>query len=138
MQIGEVARRVGVNPRTIRYYESIGLLPEPARTASGYRDYGPDDIDRIAFARRATELDLRLDEITEILALRDRGERPCNYVLDIARRRVDEIDERIQAMQRAREELARLIDRAPATESDDACYCELIEHRTTDEPEGAS
>lgn len=43
MKIGEVARRVGVNPKTIRYYESIGLLPEPARTTSGYRDYGPDD-----------------------------------------------------------------------------------------------
>lgn len=138
MKIGEAARQVGVNPRTIRYYESIGLLPEPARTASGYRDYGPDDVDRIAFARRATELDLHLDEITEILALRDRGERPCDYVLDIARQRVDELDERIQTMQRAREELASLIDRAPAPESDDACYCELIEHRTTDEPEAAS
>lgn len=135
MKIGEVARQVGVNPKTIRYYESIGLLPEPARTAAGYRDYGLDDVDRIAFARRATELDLHLDEIAEILALRDRGERPCDYVLDVARRRVDELGERIQAMQRAREELARLIEAAPAPESHDACYCELIEHHTTAGPE---
>lgn len=132
MRIGEVAREVGVNPKTIRYYESIGLLPEPARTTSGYRDYGPDDVDRIAFARRATELDLHLDEIAEILALRDRGKRPCDYVLEVARRRVDDLDERIQTMQRAREELASLIERAPSPESDDACYCQLIEHRTTD------
>lgn len=131
MQIGQVAHEVGVNPRTIRYYEAIGLLPEPARTASGYRDYGPEDVDRIAFARRATELDLHLHEVAEILALRDRGEHPCDYVLEVARLRVDDLDARIQTMQRAREELAGLIERAPSPQPDDACYCRLIEHTQT-------
>jgi DNA-binding transcriptional MerR regulator len=68
--IGELAERVGVNPKTIRYYESIGLLPEPPRTDAGYRDYGPEDVERLAFVRRATELDLQLEQIAEILAFR--------------------------------------------------------------------
>lgn len=135
MLIGELADTVGVNPKTVRYYEAIGLLPEPARTAAGYRVYGPDDVDRLAFVRRAVQLDLQLDEVAEILALRDRAERPCDYVLDVARRRVDELDERIRSMQTARDELASLIERAPSPEPDgDACYCELIEHDVVDEP----
>lgn len=133
MLIGELADAVGVNPKTVRYYESIGLLPEPARTPAGYRDYGPDDVERLAFVRRAVQLDLQLDEIAEILALRDRGERPCDYVLDVARQRVDELEERIRAMQRARDELADLIEQTPTLESDsDACYCQLIEHNAGD------
>jgi DNA-binding transcriptional MerR regulator len=129
MLIGELADAVGVNPKTVRYYESIGLLPEPARTAAGYRDYGPEDVERLAFVRRAVQLDLQLDEVAEILALRDRGERPCDYVLDVARCRVDELEERIRSMQHARDELASIIEQAPAPEADsDACYCQLIEH----------
>lgn len=128
MLIGELAEKVGVNPKTVRYYESIGLLPEPERTAAGYRTYGPDDLERLAFVRRATELDLQLDEISEILALRDRGERPCEYVLEVAGRRLEELDERIEAMRRARDELDRLLTEAPI-EADEACYCSLIEHR---------
>lgn len=128
MLIGEVADRVGVNPKTIRYYESIGLLPEPARTSSGYRDYGPSDVERLAFVRRATELDLQLDEVAEILALRERGERPCAYVLDAARRHVDDLEQRIAQMRRARDELRTLLERASDLPDDDGCYCQLIEH----------
>lgn len=128
MLIGELAGEVGVNPKTVRYYESIGLLPEPERTAGGYRDYGPQDADRLAFIRRATELDLHLDEIREILALRDRGQRPCDYVLDVARQRIVELDDRIAAMRRARRELADLLARAEEIPADQDRYCELIEH----------
>lgn len=129
MLIGELAQRVGVNPKTIRYYESIGLLPEPARGSSGYRDYGPGDVERLAFVRRATELDLQLDEIAEILALRERGERPCNYVLDAARRHVDDLEQRIAQMRQARDELQTLLECASDLPDDnDGCYCPLIEH----------
>ncbi len=137
MRIGDVARQVGVNPKTIRYYESIGLLPEPARTSSGYRDYGPDDVDRLAFARRAADMDLRLNEIAEILALRDGGERPCDYVLDIARQRVDELGERIDRLHQTRLELTRLLERAPTAPTDEG-YCQLIEHRADPGPEEPS
>ena len=130
MLIGELAETVGVNPKTIRYYESIGLLPEPARTASGYRDYDDEDVERLAFVRRATALDLQLDEVGEILALRDRGERPCDYVVDVARRHLAEIEDRLASLRAARDELSELLERAPVRgDDDDACYCELIEHR---------
>lgn len=135
MLIGELADAVGVNPKTVRYYESIGLLPEPARTTAGYRDYGPEDVDRLAFVRRAVELDLQLDEVAEVLALRDRGERPCDYVLEVARRRINELEERIRSMQHARDELADLIEHTPTPETaTDACYCQLIEHHEADGP----
>lgn len=130
MRIGELADEVGVNPKTIRYYESIGLLPEPDRTTSGYRDYTPADVERLAFIRRAQRLDLRLDEIGEILALREQGERPCDYVLDAASRHIEELDRRIREMQRARAELSGLLDRADELPEDQACYCNLIEHHT--------
>ncbi|MBW3577428.1 MAG: heavy metal-responsive transcriptional regulator [Actinobacteria bacterium] len=130
MRIGELADEVGVDPKTIRYYESIALLPEPPRTAAGYRHYGPEDVERLAFVRRATELDLRLDEIREILALRDRGVRPCDYVLEVARQRITELDQRIVQMRQARNELERLLARTPSAEQAGR-YCELIEHRTS-------
>ena len=74
--IGAVARRAGVGIDTIRYYEREGLLPEPQRRASGYRDYGPDVVERLRFIRRAKDLGFTLEEIRELLALstdRERG-----------------------------------------------------------------
>lgn len=129
MRIGELADHVGVNTKTIRYYESIGLLPDADRTSAGYRVYGEDDIERLAFIRRAQQLDLTLDEIREVLALREQGERPCGYVLDVAHARLGELDRRIAEMQRAREELRALLQHAGDL-PDDGCYCQLIEHRT--------
>src|SRR5437870_94459 len=81
LRIGQLAERLGLNTKTIRYYESIGLLPSPARRPSGYRVYGEDDADRLAFVRTAQRFGLRLDQIREVLAFRDRGERPCDFVL---------------------------------------------------------
>ena len=80
MRIGEVAERLAVNPRTIRYYESIGLIPEPARTESDYRDYDEKDFERIRFIKTARRLDLALDEIREILAFADKSQVPCGHV----------------------------------------------------------
>lgn len=128
MRIGELADKVGVNRKTIRYYESVGLLPEPARTDSGYRIYGEDDIERLSFIRRAQQLDLSLDEIAEILAMRERGQQPCSYVLDVARTRLEELDRRIADMQRARAELHALLLDAGTQPTDDGCYCRLIQH----------
>lgn len=73
MRIGEVADRLAVNPKTIRYYESVGLIPEPRRTESGYRDYDEEDFDRIRFIKTARRLDLALNEIREILAFETGG-----------------------------------------------------------------
>lgn len=131
MRIGELADTVGVNTKTIRYYEAIGLLPEPARTAGGARTYGPDDINRLAFIRRAQELGLHLDEIREILVLRETNQRPCDYVLGVATQRLTELDDRLTQIQRARDELQALVTRAQSLPADTGRYCTLIEQHTS-------
>lgn len=128
MRIGELGKRVGVDPKTVRYYESIGVLPRPPRTPSGARRYGDEDVERLRFVRRARQIGLRLDEIREILALRDRGRRPCDYVIKVASRRVAELDERIAEMDRARGELQRLLRRADRLDRGKGRWCELLEH----------
>jgi DNA-binding transcriptional MerR regulator len=128
VRIGELADRVGVNPKTVRYYEDIGLLPTPARLASGYREYTDDDVDRLAFVRTAQRLGLSLSEIGEILAFRERAERPCEYVLGVLDRQVADLDRRMAEMGRLRGELIALKDAADRLPPDEGCYCAVIEH----------
>lgn len=130
MRIGQLAEQLGINPRTIRFYESIGLLPEPKRQPSGYRTYGADDLERVAFIRRAQQFGLRLDAIGEILALRDRGDRPCDYVLGAVRRELDDLDRHIAELNAGRDQLAGLLARAETLPTgDEARFCELLEHQ---------
>lgn len=130
MRIGQLADRLGVNTKTIRYYESIGLLPAPARRPSGYRVYLEKDAERLAFVRTAQRFGLRLDQIREILAFRDRDERPCDYVLSAARGEVADLDRRIAELQATREELGSLLTRAESeAPTDGGRFCELLEHR---------
>lgn len=127
LRIGEVAERVGVNPKTIRYYEDIALIPEPARRRSGYRVYGAEDVDRIAFIRRAQRFGLSLDEIREVLAHREDGRPPCDFVLAAARRHAAEVDQRIAELTHLRTELGGLIDRADHATDTSARYCQLLD-----------
>lgn len=77
MRIGEAAGQAGTTAKAIRYYESIGLIREAERTAAGYRDYGPDDVERLIFIRSTQRLGFSLDEIREVLAFRERDAQPC-------------------------------------------------------------
>ncbi len=108
MRIGELAARFDLNPKTIRYYEEIGLLPAAARSAAGYRRYTTQDAERLVFIRRAKALDLSLDEIRDILALRQRGEVPCGQVLGVIDDKLREIDARIEQLQTFRADVMRL------------------------------
>lgn len=128
MRIGELAERVGVNPKTIRYYEAIGLLPVPERLPSGYREYGDEDVDRMRFIRTAQRLGLSLSEIAEILRFRERGERPCDYVVGVLERQVADLDRRIAEMDQLRRELVGLKEVADHLPPQPACYCPVIEH----------
>ncbi len=128
MRIGELAERVGVNPKTIRYYESIGLLPAPGRQPSGYRDYTADDVERLGFVRAAQRLNLSLSEIAEILRFRERDERPCEYVLDVLDRQVADLDRRLAEMAELRRVLIALRLKADDLPRDRGCYCAVIEH----------
>ncbi len=128
MRIGELAERVGVNPKTIRYYEGIGLLPDPARLPSGYREYTDEDADRLSFVRAAQRLGMSLAEISEILRFRERGEQPCGYVLGVLDRQVADLDRRMAEMAELRSELVQLKRMADGLSKDQACYCAVIEH----------
>jgi DNA-binding transcriptional MerR regulator len=128
MKIGELADRLGVTTKTIRFYESIGLLPEPARTPSGYRDYEAPDTERLTFIKTAQRLGLSLDEIREVIAFRDRGEQPCAYVAELLGLQVRQLDTRIREMRALRDELRDLEARASAGGSAAGNYCGVIEH----------
>ena len=133
MRIGQLAERAGVNPKTIRFYESIGV-PEPRRTTSGYREYDDEHVERLRFIKGAQRLGLRLEDIAEILGFRDRGERPCDYVVDVVRRELDDLNERMREMRRLKRELASLIEDAEQRRAiEGEKYCPLIAHRAGSE-----
>jgi len=130
MRIGEVGLAVGVDPPTIRYYESVGVLPEPERTTSGYRAYSSADVERLQFVTLARSLGIGLDDIRQILGLRDRGEAPCGYVRGVLDRQVDAVEERIEQLQALSGELRRLQRAAktlPDIEVEDPCVCHILE-----------
>lgn len=128
MRIGEVAGRSGVNPTTIRYYEDIGLLPEPERTPSGYRDYTEEAVARLSFVRAAQSIGLSLGEIREVLALREQGQAPCPHVITLLEQRAAELAERIAGLERMRNELMELAQHARRLPlRSDAEFCHIIE-----------
>jgi len=130
MRISELADRAGVTSKTLRYYERIGVLPAPSRSASGYRDYRPAALDRLGFIRASQAVGLSLGEIRQVVALRDRGETPCDHVYRLLQRRTAELDERINELQALRRDLQALTKRArrldPAN-CDPRGVCHLIQ-----------
>jgi MerR family mercuric resistance operon transcriptional regulator len=118
--IGQLAKRAGVGIETVRFYEREGLIPEPPRRPSGYRDYPPDTVTRIVFIRRAKELGFSLKEINELLDFRVRPRRSCARVQRSAEAKIADIDGKIANLQRMRRALRDLTraceDRTPTTE----------------------
>lgn len=133
MRIGELAKKAGVNPKTIRYYEEIGLLPPAPRTESGYRQYANKDAERLEFIRSAKALGVALGEIKEVLAFRDRGTYPCPYVLTLIDTKLTEIESRIQGLQMLGGDLKRLRKAAasipPGKSAAKARFCHIIENQ---------
>ena len=117
LTIGALARQAHINPRTLRYYDRIGVLVPSTRTAAGYRIYTSSDAQRLMFIRRAQSLGLTLDEIGQILSIRDGGVAPCGHVGMLAREKMREVDERIVALTTLRADLARLAHQAQAVEA---------------------
>ena len=112
MRIGELASQTTVSTKTIRYYESIGLLHAPARTDSGYRDYEPEATERLGFIRDAQATGLSLSEIASVLELKEAGERSCAHTAALLDRHLAEIDAQIQRLKAARVMLTELASRA--------------------------
>jgi len=97
LRIGGLAAELGLNPKTLRYYEEISLLPAPRRMSSGHRLYNATDRQRLRFILKAKAIGLTLDEIREILTLRDRGESPCEHVLALLDRKLAKVDQQLRA-----------------------------------------
>src|SRR3990172_10943021 len=100
MQIQELADHTGVSAKAIRYYESIGVLPAPSRKPNAYRDYVEADVERVRLVAGARHLDFSLDDIKEVLALRDRREPPCRVMLDLLEDKAAQVRQRIAQLQR--------------------------------------
>lgn len=109
MKIGEVAATSGCHLETIRYYERIGLLPKPGRSASGYRSYTPADIDRVRFISRGRDLGFSLDEIRSLLQLAEDPLLSCADVDRLARQHLMDIQTRQRELRRMAKELERTI-----------------------------
>jgi len=130
MTIGRLAKTAGVNIDTIRYYERNGLIPEPTRRLSGYREYGAADIARLRFILRAKGLGFTLAEIGELLSLS--ADRDVRGVKRRAEGRLEQVEHKIKELQRVRRGLKTLIDACPG--HGDLERCPIIAALSTDEP----
>jgi DNA-binding transcriptional MerR regulator len=108
MQISDLARQSGVPAKTIRYYESLGLLPLPARGDNNYRQYAPAALELLRFIASARHLGLALADIGALLAARDQGQVPCEQVLDALDAQLATIDRRIADLLALRNDLQRI------------------------------
>ncbi len=127
MRIGELSAETGVPIRTIRYYEDIGVLAAPARTESGYRDFGNDMPDQLRFVRASQKAGLTLNEIRGIFREREEGKAPCEHVSQLIDRKLADVAEQWEALQLTKRELERLAARAEALDPQQ-CRPESICH----------
>lgn len=121
MRTGEVAEQVGVNIQTLRYYERRGLLPEPPRSAAGYRDYPSDAVRVIRFVKRAQELGFSLTMVEELLHLAEGGPENCDEAKTVAEAHLAGLDQRIAELQRMRTSLTRLVATCDLPRADRRC-----------------
>src|SRR5574342_138792 len=100
LSVGQLAKEAHVNIETVRYYERRGLLPEPKRRESGYREYSPEEVFRIRFIKRAQELGFTLKEISELLGLRVDSKTTCAKVKKQADAKISDIEEKIRLLKK--------------------------------------
>lgn len=126
LSIGTMAKRTRTKVQTIRYYEHIGLMPEPGRTEGGQRRYGQAELDRLAFIRHSRELGFSLEAIRELLDLSDNPERPCTQIDAVAQRQLKEVEARIARLQSLETELRRMIGECHSNRVADCRILEVL------------
>lgn len=135
MEIRDITRLTGVPAKTVRFYEEINLLPPPPRKQNGYREYSEPDVDRLKLVAGLRRLDFSLDDIKEILDLRDRRVAPCNVLLDLLERKAKDIHERLAELRRLESDLKKLYSLGLTFPTDDVegknCVCHLVSDQTT-------
>ena len=124
MKIGELSAQTDCKIETIRYYEKIGLLPEPSRSAGGYREYGDDHLKRLSFVRRCRELGFTIDEIRGLLELVDGGDYTCSDVKQITLEHVNTIRQKIADLKKLEKTLSAI---ASQCAGDTAPECPIID-----------
>lgn len=129
MRIGQLADAAGVTTKTLRFYEARGLLPEPERSPSGYREYDEDVLDRLGFIRDAQLAGLTLAEIASVLELKDTGAGACEHTTALVHRHLVELDARIASLEATRSRLTELAARAARLDPSDCSdphRCQVI------------
>lgn len=123
MNIGQAAKQSGLSAKMIRYYESIGLLRPAGRSASGYRTYGPDDLHRLGFIRRARDLGFSLEEVGRLLDLWQDRQRASADVKALASAHVQELNRKIAELSELRDTLQSLVEHC---HGDDRPDCPIL------------
>ena len=131
LKVGMIAKAAGVGVQTLHYYERLGLLIKPERSAANYRLYSPDTVRRVRFIKKAQALGLTLEEIKQILYLKDHGRAPCHKVAQLGQKHFVEINTRLAQLRAYRRALARALgdwQKENITERECAGeFCDLIE-----------
>ncbi len=130
-KIGEVAERAGVRVQTLHFYERMGLVPKPKRSAANYRLYSSDAVKRVQFIKKAQAIGLTLEEIKDILDVKDHGKAPCRRVAEVAAERLEQIDSELARLRAFRRSLVAVLPQwQHDTAVERACageFCDLIE-----------
>ncbi len=126
LTIGSLGKRTGTKVQTIRYYEQIGLMPEPGRTEGGQRRYGDAEVDRLSFIRHARQLGFSLEAIRELLDLSDNPDRSCGEADSIARRQLKQVELRMDRLKALRTELKRMIQECSGGKTADCKVLEVL------------
>ena len=121
MKIGELAKKAGCQVETIRYYEREGLLPAPARTEGNYRLYGSQHLERLVFIRNCRTLDMTLEEIQRLLALRDLPKENCAGINSLVDEHIEHVEARINSLLALRDQLSELRDRCNDPQQAEDC-----------------
>lgn len=124
-RIGELAKKCNVNKETIRYYERMGIIPEPFRTDSGYRVYSEHIVDRLNFIKRMQRLGFTLNEIDKLLGVVDQDEAKCRDIYDFTVKKLKDIQRKIQDLKKIEQMLINLKERCP--ENKEIYECPIIE-----------
>ncbi|MCD9147351.1 MerR family transcriptional regulator [Pseudophaeobacter flagellatus] len=124
LTIGALAKRTGTKVQTIRYYETIGLMPEPARSEGGQRRYDQAELDRLAFVRHGRQLGFSLEAIRDLLDLADNPAQSCADADSIAQRQLKQVEDRIARLQALQLELKRMISDCG---QDSVAQCRVLE-----------
>jgi len=108
LSIGELAKQLSINPKTIRYYEDIMLLPKPKRGSNNYRVYSVDTLKRLSFIKKAKSLGFTLKEIKKILSLSDSGNDPCEHIGELLKLRIVDLEKKLKGIKELQTKLKKL------------------------------